>query len=169
VIQIKNILVATDFSAPSQAALLYGRNFAHQHSSTLHLLHVVDDVASRVMPMTGALPNVGEMQMELDEASRKDLEALLSDDDRRELHARAVILTSAAPAQSIVSYARDAAIDLIVIGTHGRTGLANLFLGSIAQHVVRMAPCPVLTVRHPERDFLLPDLPQTTVASARPH
>jgi nucleotide-binding universal stress UspA family protein len=167
VIQIKNILVATDFSAPSQAALLYGRNFAHQHAATLHVLHVVDDVASRVLPMTGALPNVGEMQMELEEAARKDLAALLSEDDRRELHAQAVILTSAVPAQSIVSYARDAAIDLIIIGTHGRTGLANLFLGSVAQHVVRMAPCPVLTVRHPERDFLLPDLPQTVAHTVR--
>ncbi|MEO8482473.1 MAG: universal stress protein [Acidobacteriota bacterium] len=164
-IHIKNILVATDFSAPSEAALLYGRNFARQSSATLHLLHVVDDVASRVMPMTGAMPNVGQMQVELDEAARKDVEALLGEDDRRELNARAVLLTSAAPAQSIVAYARDAAIDLIIIGTHGRTGLANLFLGSVAQHVVRMAPCPVLTVRRPERDFVRPDLPQVTASS----
>lgn len=166
-ILIKNILVATDFSEPSQAALAYARNFARQHAATLHVLHVVDDVANHVMPMNGAIPNVGELQIELDRAARTDLDALLTPEDRRDLNARGVLLTSAAPAQSIVSYARDASIDLIIIGTHGRTGLANLFLGSVAQHVVRTAPCPVLTVRHPERDFLVPDVAQTAVSATR--
>ena len=58
---------------------------------------------------------------------------------------------------AIVEYARVEDIDLIVIGTHGRGALAHLVMGSVAERVVRFAPCPVLTVRHPEREFARPD------------
>jgi nucleotide-binding universal stress UspA family protein len=60
------------------------------------------------------------------------------------------------PVVEIVRYARDAEIGLIVIGTHGRGGLAHVFLGSVAENVVRKAPCPVLTVRHPQHEFVMP-------------
>ena len=66
-------------------------------------------------------------------------------------------MTSNAPALAIVEYAKGSDINLIVIGTHGRGGMAHLLLGSVAERVVRSAPCPVLTVRHPEREFVLPD------------
>jgi nucleotide-binding universal stress UspA family protein len=68
-----------------------------------------------------------------------------------------VIFTSVAPAETIVGYAKTEAIDVIVIGTHGRSGLAHLFMGSVAERVVRSAPCPVLTVHHPEHEFIAPD------------
>jgi nucleotide-binding universal stress UspA family protein len=97
------------------------------------------------------------MQLEMEQEARTRLEALLDAEDRRDLHAEATVITSAAPAQTILAYATDHKIDLIVVGTHGRSGLARLFMGSVAQHVVRLAPCPVLTVRHPEREFVLPD------------
>jgi nucleotide-binding universal stress UspA family protein len=89
----------------------------------------------------------------------------LSAEDRRDLHSKAVVLTSTTPALSIVQYARDAKVDLIVVGTHGRGAVAHLFLGSVAERVVRMAPCPALTVRHPEREFVLPDALQVVKAS----
>ena len=60
-------------------------------------------------------------------------------------------------AETIVQYAKDHAIDLIVMGTHGRRALEHLLMGSVAERVVRTAPCPVLTVRHPEREFVVPD------------
>ena len=60
------------------------------------------------------------------------------------------------PAEEILRAARDKDVDLIVMGTHGRTGLAHVFMGSIAEKVVRRAPCPVLTVRHPEHEFVMP-------------
>ncbi len=161
-IAIKNILVGTDFSAPSEAALIYGRNFARAHSATLHVVHVSDDVAARVVTLTGPLPDVGRLQSELETESRRRLDEVLTDDDRRALHARAVVLTSATPAQTLLWYARDANIDLIIVGTHGRTGIAHFFMGSVAQHIVRSAPCPVLTVRHPEREFVVPDALQVT-------
>lgn len=64
------------------------------------------------------------------------------------------------PAESIVEYATSAAAGLIVMGTHGRGGMAHLRMGSVAEAVVRAAPCPVVTVRHPEHEFLLPDEPR---------
>ena len=73
------------------------------------------------------------------------------------LRARPIIITSNTPALAIVGYARDARVDLIVMGTHGRGAMAHLLMGSVAERVVRTAPCPVLTVRHPEHDFVLPD------------
>jgi nucleotide-binding universal stress UspA family protein len=66
-------------------------------------------------------------------------------------------MTSGSPAYAIVDYAREYDIDLIVMGTHGRGALAQLMMGSVAERVVRIAPCPVLTVRHPEHEFVQPD------------
>jgi nucleotide-binding universal stress UspA family protein len=68
-----------------------------------------------------------------------------------------VIRTSDTPADEIVKYAQAETIDLIVLGTHGRPGVAHLFMGSVAEKVVRTAPCPVLTLRHPEREFVRAD------------
>ena len=68
-----------------------------------------------------------------------------------------MLITSNAPAVAIVDYARRERIDLIVTGTHGRGAVAHLLMGSVAERVVRTAPCPVLTVRHPEHEFVVPD------------
>jgi nucleotide-binding universal stress UspA family protein len=76
-----------------------------------------------------------------------------------------VVLTSASPAFAIIDYAGGHDIDLIVMGTHGRGGLAHMLMGSAAEKVVRLAPCPVLTVRHPEHEFVRPDT-LTVVAHA---
>jgi nucleotide-binding universal stress UspA family protein len=97
-----------------------------------------------------------ELQADLENTAQIQLERLLSDADRRDLHAVAVLRTSNTPAQSIVDYARSSAIDLIVMGTHGRGALAQMLLGSVADRVVRMSPCPVLLVRQADREALLP-------------
>lgn len=101
----------------------------------------------------------------MEESARKQLAALVHDDDRRELDAQTVLRVSDTPVLAIVSYAKDANIDLIVIGTHGRRGMAHLFRGSVAEKVVRTAPCPVLTVRHPEHEFVMPDALQVLARS----
>ncbi|HKF70044.1 MAG TPA: universal stress protein, partial [Vicinamibacterales bacterium] len=77
---------------------------------------------------------------------------------------KAVVMTSGSAAYAIVDYARENGIDLIVLGTHGRGVLAHLMMGSVAERVVRIANCPVLTVRCPQHEFVMPD---TLVASAR--
>jgi len=85
--------------------------------------------------------------------------------DRKLLRAKPVVVTSLWPAEAIVDYAANHAIDVTVIGTHGRRGFEHLLMGSVAERVVRTAPCPVLTVRHPEREFVAPDA-LVTVAKA---
>ena len=165
-IALKHILVATDFGEPSGAALNYGRNLARAFGATLHVLHVVDDVTSRAAAASAGFGiDFERMQIEMEQGARAEIDAQLSDEDRRELHAKTVVLTSTTPAVSIVQYARDAHANLIIVGTHGRGAMAHLFLGSVAERVVRMAPCPVLTVRHPEQEFVLPDALQKVEAS----
>ena len=155
-IAIKNVLVATDFSEPSTTALDYGRAIARSFSASLHVLHCLDN---RIQGMLGDWPpvNYATLLEELESAARQRLEETVSEDDRRELNAMTVLPTFAPPANAIVTYAREAKIDLVVMGTHGRGGFSHLIMGSVAEKVVRTAPCPVLTVRHPEREFVMPD------------
>jgi nucleotide-binding universal stress UspA family protein len=97
------------------------------------------------------------MQSDVEDAAAKNLAALLSDEDRAVLGAKAIVRSSTSPALTIVDYARETSVDLIVMGTHGRGPMAHLLMGSVAERVVRTAPCPVLTVRHPEHEFVVPD------------
>ena len=156
-IVLKNILVATDFGDAAEVALTYGRELARNFGATLHVVHVVDDLASRMVGYPDYGPNLVRLQSEVVASARTRLEALLSDEDRRVLHAKAVLFESQSPARTILEYAREEHIDAVVIGTHGRGKIAQLFMGSVAEKVCRYAPCPVLTVRHPEHEFVLPD------------
>jgi nucleotide-binding universal stress UspA family protein len=85
------------------------------------------------------------------------MDELLVDNDPRPLPTKRVLLSAVSPAAAIVNYAVNEQIDLIVTGTHGRGAVAHLLMGSVAERVVRTAPCPVLTVRHPEHEFVIPD------------
>ncbi len=155
-IALKSILVATDFGEASGAALAYGRELARTFNATLHVLNVADDVYVRLGgdAYMAVLP---ELQRDMELAAHKRLDELLIDNDPAPLPVKKAVLTSSATAAAIVQYARDLDIDLVVVGTHGRGAVAHLFMGSVAERVVRSAPCPVLTVRHPEHDFVTPD------------
>jgi len=156
-IALKKVLVATDFGEAAEAALDYGREFARTFGASLQVLNVVDNVLMRVGGAEAFLGVYPDVQREVDEAARRQLDQCISDEDRRTLGAKAVAITSNATAAAIVGYAADEKIDLIIMGTHGHGTIAHLLLGSVAEKVVRMAPCPVLTVRHPEQEFLRPD------------
>jgi nucleotide-binding universal stress UspA family protein len=163
-IALKHVLVATDFSVPSDVAVTYGRALARGFHARLSLLHVVDDVQARAV--TAALTetyveDLGSVQSGLEAEAKERLSGLLSDEDRRELGARAFCVTSGAIADEIVRFGDASDADLLVLGTRGRRGLGHVFLGSVAERVVRLAACPVLTVRHPEHEFVLPDALQT--------
>jgi nucleotide-binding universal stress UspA family protein len=161
-IAIKQVLVATDFGEAATSALEYGRNLARTFGAALHVVHVVDFMAGR---LTGDFPHsqsLVRMQADLDAAALARLEALVTDDDRRTLRAKCVRLTSLSPATAIMDYATDASIDVIVMGTHGRSPVARWLMGSVAERVVRSAPCPVLVVRQPEHEFIAPDAIATT-------
>jgi nucleotide-binding universal stress UspA family protein len=97
-IRIKNVLVATDFSEPSTAALDYGRELARTYEATLHVLHVTEDLRWRfAADATPAFP--ADAQEEIEASARARTNALLTDEDRAQLHARAVKLPSARPSR----------------------------------------------------------------------
>ena len=154
-VAIKNILVATDFSEPSAVALAYGRDLARNYNAKLHVLHVVEDVILRYAPEAGMIG--ASLQEDLDASARRQLDVLVREDDRRELGAVVVMERGVNPAAAIVKYAKSNPIDLIVTGTHGRGAVKHFLMGSVAERVVRSAPCPVLTVHAHERDFIVPD------------
>jgi nucleotide-binding universal stress UspA family protein len=156
-IQLKQILVATDFGDASEVALSYGRELARSFDGTLHVLHVVDLLAARIPMAQGHGYDINSLQAQLDSAAREALARLVSAEDREKLHAKEAVIAALNPADAIVTYADEQRIDLIVMGSQGRSGLSRLMVGSVAERVVRFSPCPVLTVRHPEHEFIRPD------------
>jgi nucleotide-binding universal stress UspA family protein len=165
-IAINNILVATDFSEASDAALRYGRELAGRFGATLHVLHVAENAYVTTFGAETYAAIVPEMQQEIETAAKKRLADAVIDSDASGPRTKTVVLTSSSAAYAIIDYAREHGIDLIVTGTHGRGALAHLVMGSVAEKVVRLASCPVLTVRHPEHEFVKPDTLQV-VAAAR--
>ncbi len=155
-IALKQILVPTDFGEPSAQALEYGRHLARQFGATLHVLHTVENV---MIPGGAEVPAVAVQQVEqgLEQVGRRQMAQVITDDDRSSLKVVTEVRAAGSAATDILEYARDNAIDLIVMGTHGRRALPRLLMGSVAERIVRSAPCPVLTVRTDERDFIQPD------------
>lgn len=154
-IQLKRIVVPTDLSEFSQHAVRYGCEFARRFEAELHLLTVVQDVVAMVPEPGMAFPAPGEYMQELRDASQQALSKIPEGDMAAGLQITREV-RSGTPFVEIVRYARDVDADLVVIGTHGRSGLAHVLLGSTAEKVVRKAPCPVLTVRPEGHDFVMP-------------
>jgi nucleotide-binding universal stress UspA family protein len=154
---LKSILVATDFSEPSDAALMYGRELAMRFGARLHVLHVAQNMYLSTFGAESYAAISPDLQRQVEDDAKRQLDDLLIDSDKSGPPATGVVLTAVSPAFAIVDYARDHDVDLIVMGTHGRGAVAHLIMGSVAERVVRLSPCPVLTVRHPERDFVRPD------------
>jgi universal stress protein A len=147
-IALRNVLVAVAFDDITESALLYGRTMAKTFGARLHVLHVPDNLFFRPMANDPHAIEGGLLEQ---------LREHLTDDDRHSLHAVTAIRQSSTPAEEIVEYAKSEDIDLIVIGTHGRRGVAHLLMGSVAETVVRTAPCPVMTIRDHQREFVTPD------------
>lgn len=160
----KNVVVAMDFSEPSDAALLYGRELAMRFGGTLHVVHVAPNVYMSTLGAENYAAVASDLQQQVEDNARRQLDELLVDSDKSGPPTIPVVLTSSSPASTIVDYAKNHGIDVVVMGTHGRGGLAHLVMGSVAERVVRLAPCPVLTVRRPEHEFVRPDT-LATVAS----
>jgi nucleotide-binding universal stress UspA family protein len=164
-IKINNVLVATDFGEASVVALGYGREFARMFEARLHVLHVIEyPTIYNGAEVAGV--DFTRVQAELDASAQKALDRIVTAEDREQLRVVTTIRTGNTPAFEIASYAKLANIDMIIMGTHGRGFMSHLLMGSVAEKVVRMAPCPVLTVHHPEHEFILPDAMET-VASRR--
>ena len=141
------ILVPTDFSPPSDAALEYAKAVASRFGASLHLLYVADDPYRAALAAEVFVPEVEGLRDEIIASALTRLKEQLTSADATALRAKTTAIIGI-PAWSVVEYAEGHDIDLIIMGTHGRGGMAHLLVGSVAERVLRTAPCPVLTVRH---------------------
>jgi universal stress protein A len=144
VFKLQRILVPIDFSECSQKALEYAIAFAKQFAAELKLVHVVEPYP--------AVPEMAPYDCENIEDATRELETL-----RKRLGNTvpcSFLVRKGSPPSEIATVAKDVDADLIIISTHGRKGLARMFLGSTTEKVVRFAPCPVLIVRAHEREFV---------------
>jgi nucleotide-binding universal stress UspA family protein len=150
-ITLKTILVPTDFSECSEAAIRYGRALAASFGATLHLLHVVQDPYTQPWAAEAFPTPLGDMLNDWQAQARDRLCTAIPESERPTTMVTTLV---GSPSLEIVRYATEQRIDLIVIGTHGRGPIGHILLGSVAERVVRRAPCPVLTVRHPQHEFV---------------
>lgn len=155
-IQLQRVLWPTDFSELSLHGGRYARELARQFNAELHVVHVAappmaPDV-SVTMPVD--LPSTyGEE--ELLDAARAELSHIL-EDELSDVDRVVADVFFGEPARGICRYADEHEIELVVVCTHGRTGLRHVLIGSTTERVVQHAPCPVLVIKNPERDFVLP-------------
>ena len=142
---VKSILVPTDFSETSDAALRYATGMAQALGAQLYLMHVPGKTGE---DFEANFP-VGRFET----ATRERLGTFLSPEEIERLQPE-YALRIGTPADEIIRYADARDVDLIIMGTHGRSGVAHLLMGSVAEQVVRTAPCPVLLVRNPKGAFV---------------
>jgi nucleotide-binding universal stress UspA family protein len=154
-IDLHRILVPTDFSKYSQAGLTYAAAFAEKFGAEMTLLHVVQDLAVFIPDMVTVAPPLGPSVDQLSAAARTAFDRIIQENHLEKLTIHREV-RQGTPFYEIIRFAREGDFDLIVMGTHGHTGLAHVLLGSVTEKVVRKAPCPVLTVRHPEHEFVHP-------------
>jgi len=155
-IHFSNILLPTDFSEVAQPATCYARELAQTFGAHLHCIHVVDDAYqswSAIGPESLPMGPPPEEMLELGRTRMKEFcaEAFADSDISTTTH-----VAYGRPFAEIIAYANDNAIDLIVMGTHGRGAIAHMLLGSTTEKVVRKAPCAVLTVRTGKEPFVMP-------------
>lgn len=154
-IELQKILVPTDFSEFSKHSIRYACEFAQRFQAELHLLNVVEDIYP-IIPEPGTpAPMSGEYLAGLKESSERMMDSFPLPDRGNDLSVVREVI-SGTPFLEIIRYAKSEEIDMIVIGTHGRSGLIHALMGSVAEKVVRKSPCPVLTVRPEGHDFVMP-------------
>lgn len=150
--QIKSILAPTDFSHHSGSGLRYAAGLAEKFGAALHVLHVLPEVVAPVGPEPMILPSLpAEYYEEAQAAALESLGECLKPEWGIPATVERVVRWGD-PVLAIVTYARERGMDLIVLATHGRTGLSHVLLGSVAERIVREAPCAVLTVRDARND-----------------
>jgi len=154
-IRLTKLLVPTDFSEDSEQAARYAVELAKRFQAEIHCIHVVDIPADLLSTSDYYMTGPSEAFLDqIREESKKNLEAFAKK-NLEGVGVRTAFLEGS-PFVEIIRYAHNQEIDLVVIATHGRTGLRHVLFGSVAEKVVRKAPCPVLVVKREERDFVLP-------------
>ena len=153
-IKMKRILCPVDFSELSKTALTYAASFAKEFGAELLVVHVVEDVYFPVDPTAWGF-SVATFSKERTTAAEESLADIVKSDVPEGVKAESLVVNGA-PFLEIIRLAKKREVDLIVLSTHGRTGLAHVLMGSVAERVVRKAPCPVLVVRTGQHDFAMP-------------
>lgn len=148
-IEIRQILYPTDFSEPSLYALGFARSFCQRFSARLHVLHVVDEAYLHWMAVAPNAVPIGPAPDDLINQAKGQMSEFLQTHLPEPTYEVQSDVRMGRPFMEIIQYARQQPIDLIVIGTHGRAGLSHVLMGSTVEKVIRRAPCPVLSVRHP--------------------
>lgn len=151
-INLKKILCPIDHSDCSKEALRYAVSFAMKDEAKLYLLHVIDirSFDESIDAMSKQIPD----DETLNQLKTKLLDCI-PEEIRSSMDVEAIVVQGI-PFAEIISTARKENIDMIVIGSHGRTGIAHIMLGSVSEKVIRKAPCPVLTVRQSNHKFVMP-------------
>jgi nucleotide-binding universal stress UspA family protein len=152
--QISRIVVPVDFSEYSKKAFRYAIDFSKTFGAEMILVYVVEPIIYPADFSFGqvALPS---MERELQDRSKEQLHVLIKKEVPEGIQVRSVIRTGK-PFVEIIQLAKEENADLIIIATHGHSGIEHVLFGSTAEKVVRKAPCPVLSIRSPEREFIMP-------------
>ena len=153
--KVQKILCPTDFSELSVGAMNYAVLLAETFGAELHLLHVVDQAYQYWMAMGPETLPAGPAPEELMTTAKKQMEEFAEKYVPEKVQASREVVNGR-PFREIIRIAKERKSDLIVIGTHGRGALTQVLLGSVAEKVVRKAPCPVLSVREPGHKFTMP-------------
>jgi len=152
VFNIKNIIVPTDFSRLSQAAFEYACDLAERMDATIHLVYVLEKNPPFLVAK-GLHVDEATVMKSMEEEAIKQLNEL-ADELREDLLINILpVLRRGKDYEEIVNYAKETGAELIVIATHGRTGLLHNLLGSVAEKVIRYAKCPVLVINPPDEEI----------------
>jgi len=151
-IELKRILLTTDLSEYADEAKRYACAFAERFGAELHVLHVIHDPRTEVpdfgmgLAFPGFVENLAEHRADAEQGTLAELGRQL-DPEWTTRHQTILSIRFGPPFVEIIRYAREHAVGLIVMATHGRSGLGHVLIGSVAEKVVRKAPCPVMTIR----------------------
>ncbi|ACF45918.1 MAG: universal stress protein [Prosthecochloris sp.] len=148
-IKILKILCPVDFSDASKKSIRYAHEFARGMGASLYLLNVVEP---RPMAVDMSLSYV-PLEEDLEKAAREDLELIVAAEREKGIVVEADVEIGT-PSEIILEKAAELDVNLIILGSHGKTGLSRLLMGSVAESVVRKAQCPVLIVKAEETDFI---------------
>jgi nucleotide-binding universal stress UspA family protein len=155
-VDFKNILFPSDFSDFSRYAASFAVSFASDYGAKLHVVHVAEVSPDLSEMLSEKIPG-GELNKKVEELAVQELEEASTPEILKKIVYEITCLRGK-PFAEIVKYANEKEMDMIVMGTHGRSALEAAIMGSTAEKVVRKATCPVLTVRMPGHRFVMPTI-----------
>ncbi len=152
--QIKTILFPTDFSQGARAAMDHAISLARDYNARLILLYVIQDISIAEWYIPSSL-SVNDLVEDMQKSAWKEMDKWAAEVSAKVKDVEKTVVRGV-PFVEIIRTAKDRNADMIVIGTHGRTGIDHMLFGSTAEKVVRKAACPVLTVRIAGKGFIMP-------------